>query len=280
MQDDHCQKLVREADKDRFLAALFAPAERRAALFALYAFNVEIARVREVAREPMPGEIRLQWWRDVLGGERAGEAKAHPVASALLGTIERHGLAREPLLALIEARSFDLYDEPMAGLGELEGYARKTNSALIECAARILGNAQNSIADLAGHAGIAHATAGLLLAFPLHASRRQLFVPLETLTRYGAKPEDIFVGKATVELRSALAELRLRARRHLAAAGELIAAAPDIVLPALLPLALVRPMLDFMERSAYDPFKPDELPQWRRQWLMWRASKWRRRIAG
>ena len=64
----HCTALVREADRDRYLATLFAPAEHRDALYALYAFNAEIARVRDMAREPMPGEIRLQWWVDVLGG--------------------------------------------------------------------------------------------------------------------------------------------------------------------------------------------------------------------
>ena len=86
MQDAfaHCSELVRSADRDRFLAALFAPVQHRDALLALYAFNIEVARVREVAREALPGEIRLQWWREVLSGERGEEASANPVAAALL----------------------------------------------------------------------------------------------------------------------------------------------------------------------------------------------------
>jgi phytoene synthase len=79
----HCEALVRAADKDRFLATLFAPGRKRGPLFALYAFNIEIAGVRDRVREPMAGEIRLQWWRDVLDGERGGEAAANPVAAAL-----------------------------------------------------------------------------------------------------------------------------------------------------------------------------------------------------
>src|ERR1700704_5284940 len=109
----HCEQLVRAADKDRYLATLFAPADKRHALFALYAFNCEIAGVRDRAREPMPGEIRLQWWRDVLNGERAGEAAANPVAAALTDTLARCGLPVAPLLDLIEAHAFDLYDDPM-----------------------------------------------------------------------------------------------------------------------------------------------------------------------
>src|SRR5262245_33397601 len=107
---DHCQALVRQADRDRFLASLFAPADRRPDLFAIYAFNVEIAGVREVAREPLPGEMRLQWWRDVLDGSRPGEARDHPVAAALGEATARRGLPVDTLLDLIEARTFDLYD--------------------------------------------------------------------------------------------------------------------------------------------------------------------------
>ena len=117
---------------------LFAPAGRRDALFALYAFSAEISRIRELAREPMPGEIRLQWWREVLMGERTGEAAAHPVASAMMETMSRHDLARERLVELIEAHRFDIYDEPMASLAELQAYAAATSGAIFECAARIL----------------------------------------------------------------------------------------------------------------------------------------------
>ncbi len=137
----HCEALVRAADKDRFLASLFAPAERRRRLFALYAFNAEIARVREVVRTPIAGEIRLQWWRDALEASAPSEVRANPVADALIDTIAACRLPVEPLLALIEARSFDLYDDPMPTLDTLYGYVRKTSSTLIELAAIILGGA-------------------------------------------------------------------------------------------------------------------------------------------
>src|SRR3982074_2398383 len=94
MQDAfaHCEALVRSADKDRFLAALFAPAEHRGALHALYAFNIEVARVRERIREPLAGEIRLQWWSDAIAGEGAGDVRSNPVAAALLAVMARYRL--------------------------------------------------------------------------------------------------------------------------------------------------------------------------------------------
>jgi 15-cis-phytoene synthase len=281
MQDAfaYCAELVRTADRDRFLSVLFAPAEHRAALHALYAFNVEVARVREVAREPLPGEIRLQWWSEVLHGERAEEAAANPVASSLLAVIERHRLATATLTALIDARCFDLYDDPMARLTDLDAYARKTSSALIALAAQILaGGEAEAIEAVAGPAGIAYAIAGLLRAFPLHASRHQLYLPLEIIERNGVDPQDIFAGRSPDGLLAAFAELRDVARRHLLAAHQHMATLPDAALPAFLPVALVRPSLDRQTRC--DPFAPAELSPWRRQWLIWRAARNPARIAG
>src|ERR1700747_1969528 len=126
----YCENLVRAGDKDCWLASLFAPAGRRAHLHALYAFNLEVARVRELAREPMAGEIRLQWWREVIAGTRPGEATANPVAAALMETVARHSLPVQTLLDLVEARAFDLYNDPMPSLDAFAGYGRRTASGL------------------------------------------------------------------------------------------------------------------------------------------------------
>jgi phytoene synthase len=270
----HCEHLVREADKDRFFATLFAPAKYRRALFALYAFNLEVARVRELAREPLPGEMRLQFWVDFLENKSHGAIEAHPVASALTDSIVRYGLRPQRLADLLEARRFDLYNEPFGVTEELEAYAEKTSSVLIELAARILSNGSDpGIGALARHAGIAYAVAGLLRAFPLHAARGQLYVPLELLDRHAASPQDVFAGKNTPEIRAALADMRQLARRHLVAAQELRPATEPALLPALLPVALVRPTLKRLERRRNNPFLPVEIPSWRRQWIIWRAAR-------
>jgi 15-cis-phytoene synthase len=271
---EHCEGLVRAGDKDRFLASLFAPQKYRRALYALYAFNLEVTRTRELAREPMPGEIRLQWWRDALGGAGRGEVDAHPVAAAIRDVVVRYRLPPRTLAELIDARAFDLYDEPMASLSYLERYAAHTSSALMEMAARILADGRDlGTSDLTRHAGMAYAFAGLLRALPIHAARGQLYLPADLMQRYGAQSADVFAGKATTELRAVLADLRLQARHHLGAARGLLNDMPPEVAPALLPAALVRPALDRMERRGYQPFTPTELPQWRRQWVLWRAAR-------
>jgi phytoene synthase len=195
--------------------------------------------------------------------------------------VVRYRLAPAALEGLIDARTFDLYDEAMPSVAELETYAMQTSSKLIELAARILRDGKEpGPAELIGHAGIAYAIAGLLRALSVHAGRRQLYIPADLMQRYGAQAEDVLAGQATTELRTALAELRLLARRHLDAARGLAGAAPEAIMPALLPVALVRPALDRMEKRGYRPFNPPELPQWRRQWILWRAAGKPSRIFG
>jgi len=275
MQDPfgHCEQLVRAGDKDRFFASLFAPAQRRGPLFALYAFNLELARVREMAREPMAGEIRLQWWRDAIERPGAGEARTNPVAAALLDTIVRFQLPIPSFMRLIEARGFDLYDDPMPTLAALEAYAQSTSAAVIELAARILGAAEADVSGAIGEAGIAYALAGLLRAFPMHASRGQLYVPLDLIERHGARPEDIFAGRTTPAVSAALAALRQVAWKHFAAYREASAAIPTSAAPAFLPVTLVPLYLNKLERARDPLTRVVEVAPWRRQWALWRAAR-------
>ena len=271
----HCESLVRAADPDRFFASLFAPADKRPFLFALYAFGHEVARVRDSVSDPALGEIRLQWWRDALEGEARGDVRRNPVAAALDDAIVRFRLPRPALVALVEARTFDLYDDPMPTIDQLEGYAGETSSALVRLASLVLNDgADPGAADAAGHAGVAYAVTGLLRAFPWHARRGQAFLPMQVFERHGVAREDVVAGRTGPGLLAALAELRALARDHLRRARALRATVPPAIAPAFLPTALVEPYLARMERRGYDPFRTVvDLPQWRKQWVLWRAAR-------
>lgn len=271
----HCAALVRQADRDRYLATLFAPAEHRNALYALYAFNCEIARVREAAREPMPGLIRLQWWREALSGKRAGEAAAYPVAVALRETLARYRLSPEPLETLIDAHSFDLYEEPMASAGDLTRYAIQTEGAVFGYACAILGAEAQATGTWVMNAAGAFVVSAILGSLARHAARRQLYLPLDLLSEHGIDRETIFARTTSEGLSAALAVLRARARWHLGLLEPQLV--PEQIAPALLPVALVGPTLQRVERAS-DPFRVTPLPPWRRQWLLWRAARDPRRI--
>lgn len=271
----YCADLVRTADRDRYLASLYAPAGRRGALHALYAFAAEVARVRAAAREPLPGEIRLQWWSEVLAGERAAEAAAHPVAAALLAAVAGHGLSAARLRELVEARRFDLYDEPMASVDELTRYARSTTSVLFSLGAQILCGREPAAAE---PAGIACAIAAVLRALPVHAARRQVYLPLELLARHRVQLSDLYALRSSPALRAACAELGGLAGQQLERVRAQLPALPDEALPVFLALAPARRSLAALTRG--DPLAPADLAPWRRQWLIWRAARDRARIAG
>jgi len=92
--------IVRQHDPDRFFTTLFAPAATRETLWALYAFNHELARTREIVREPMMAMIRLQWWREVVEGAR----RRHEVAEPLGAALDAGALRPADLLEIIEGR--------------------------------------------------------------------------------------------------------------------------------------------------------------------------------
>jgi phytoene synthase len=267
----HCADIARAHDRDRWLAALFAPAEARAHLHALIAFSHEVGRLRDVVREPTAGEIRLQWWREAIEGRRPGEARASPVAAALTDTIEKFRLPTKAFDDLLAAHVFDLYDDPMPDVAAFEGYCGETSSALFRLAQFVLSEGDLG-AEAAGHAGVAYAATGLLRALPIASARGQVYLPMDVLKRHGVSRDDMVARRDGPPLRAALGEMRELVRTHLRKA--LSANRPGRAAAVFLPLALVPLALKRMERADYRPFETAvETPQWRRQWALWRAGR-------
>jgi NADH dehydrogenase [ubiquinone] 1 alpha subcomplex assembly factor 6 len=261
--------LVRRHDRDRYQTALFAPAGRREALLALYAFNYEIARVRETVTQPMLGQIRLQWWREVIAVAFAGApARQHPVAVPLSAAIREFGLSREPFDRLVDTRERDLGDEAPASLAALEDYAAGTSAPLVHLALKILGVQGLAVEETARQVGIGYALAGLLRAIPFHARASRSYIPADIAQRAGLGPGDYATGRATPALRAAVREIADAATWHLRAARDGRAAIPRSAIAALLPALVASHFLTRLQRAEYDPFvaalaMPDPLQIWR-----------------
>jgi 15-cis-phytoene synthase len=272
-----CADLVRGHDFIRYASALFAPADQRRGLLALYAFNVEIGRIRDQVSQPLPGEIRLQWWTDMLTDrdqdQDHGGAEGNPVAAELLRAIDAFRLPIEPLSRLIEEHQFDLYNDPMPTLAALEGYVTDTSSALFALAARVAGPASTEVEHLARHAGLAQGFMDVIAALPRDASRRQLFLPLQLLESHGGTAEEVFSGRQTSRTRAALDQLIGEARDHLDTALSLLADLEPRQRPVFLPLSLLRRDLDRMSRADTDPFAPEMRSRLSILWTLWRASR-------
>ncbi len=269
---DPCLTTLRDTDRDRYLACLLAPADKRPALAALYAFNAEIARIRDLVREPLPGEVRMQWWRDLLEGTPHGESLANPVASALLDAIEAHNLPRQILINMIEARIFDLYDDVFEDRNALEGYAGETASALIQLASIVLSPdyaARN--AETAGHAGVAQAMAGILLLMPLHRRRGQVYVPQDMLAAVGLERDSFLEGTDKQRIAALIEIFCAHAEDHLEKARS--SSLPAALSTAFAPVALVGPVLSKARRAGANILEQDiQIPLLRRHWLLAKAS--------
>jgi phytoene synthase len=268
----HCAEVVRTGDFARYASALFVPAPERRALLALYAFNVEICRVHALVSQPLPGEIRLQWWRDMLAGKDHGGVEGNPIAAELLLAIRSYRLPVERLSRLIEEHQFDLYNDPMPTMAALEGYINDTSSALFSLAAAVMGPPSGEVEHLARHAGLAQGIVQVMASLPLDASQRRLFVPQQMLTKYDCDPEDLFAGRQTPKLREALDGMLGEARTHLDTAYTLLTSVAPEVRPAFLPLAQVRGELALLMRADNNPFAVRPPSRFKTLWALWRAS--------
>jgi phytoene synthase len=269
---EFCANLVRNEDFERYAATLFVPADKRRALLALYAFNVEISHVRDHISQPLPGEMRLQWWRDLLAGTEHGAAEGNPVASELLRTFSEQGMSCDVLTGLIDAHVFDIYDDPMPTLEALEEYCHGTSSTLLSLGTRILATESDEAWHVARHAGVAQGIVEIIRTLPLHASRRQLYLPLSWLQEHEVSVEDVFAGVATPGLHAVIERLRAEAASQLDVAIDLLSSLPEVTLAAFLPIVPTRRALDRIKPDS-DPFKRIEPSRLGILWSLWRAAR-------
>lgn len=264
---------LHKTDEDRYQAALFAPADKRPALFALYAFHHEVARVAESAREPMMHAIRLQWWREAVEGAREGKPRQHQTVTALADLFAQHDLPMELFEAIIDAREHDVAGHVFEDIEALEAYADATAGNLMRLAARVLGEPHD---DLAREAGIAQALTGLLRAIPFHAALNKVYLPQRLIDECATTREDILRDHPGLVINPAVDILARVAHGHFVQAREL--AKPGTALPAFLPAAPTPLYLKRIAARDFDVFRtPVDIPLYRRQFAILRAS-WRGKI--
>jgi phytoene synthase len=235
---------------------LFAPAAARAHLWALYAFNVEIARVREIVSEPVIGQMRLQWWRDAIAEFGTGAVRSHPVAQGLAQALRARPVQPALIERLLVAREFDLAETPPADLAALEDYADGTSASLLLAALDILGVRDAASIDAARHIGVGWALAGLLRAVPFHARQRRLYLPLDLLTAAGIEPEAVFEGRAGHGLTDVAATIVVRARQHLQHARDRRRDVARAASPVLLLAVLLDRRCRLIEHQRFQLFTP------------------------
>ena len=261
----YCAQLLRRQDADRYLTAIFAPGDRREALFALYAFNLEVSRARETVSEPFMGLIRLQWWRDAIGDIYQGRVRAHEVVRPLATAIRKHGLSQALFERLIATRERDLDMEPPVDLAALVDYAHGSSGTLVELALEILGDPTPPVREAGNASGVAWALTGLLRAVPFHASRRRLYMPANLMAEARLTPVELFERGPSPCLPPVVRAVAGEAAAWLFRARQYARQVPRKFQPALLPAALAATYLRRLAAAGYDPFdaRVQQTPPWR-----------------
>ncbi len=212
-------QFVRRHDPDRFFCTLFAPDAAREILFTLYAFNHEIARAREAAREAGLALIRLQWWREVVEGAERG----HEVATPLRAALAAGALREEALLAMIGAREAECAPA-LETVVDWHAYLAGSRGLLAVAAGRVLGadGAQlGRLADL----GAGYGAAGILRSVGWLAGQGRCLLPADMLAAEGLTPDDVLADPFAPGVMVVRAALAAQARTQLGRAGALGAAA-------------------------------------------------------
>lgn len=174
-----CGAIARRHDPDRFFCALFAPAEKREAMFTLIAFNHELARAREVASNPLLALMRLTWWREAVEEAAAGrQARHHEVAGPLHAAVRDGSLDAEGLIAMAEAREAETEEEGIPTTSALHAYLRGTAGGFAVVAGRLLG-APPALLPAVQQAGMLYGLAGMLRAVPALAARGRSLLPTD-----------------------------------------------------------------------------------------------------
>jgi phytoene synthase len=255
---------VRKGDPDRFLTALFAPPGPRECLFALYAFNLEVARIPELVREPMMGQIRLQWWRDRLDEIYGGSPReGAETPQALAAAIAAGDLPRAAFESLLDAREQDLDPTPPLTLLAFEAYAEATAGELAALAARCLGAADAASLTAARHVGTAWAMIGHLRSLGHNAKAGRMTLPLELMG--GATAADVLAGRVQQDVTGTAQAIAARAGELLKQARAMRREVAKAALPTLLLAPLAELHLRRLARNGNDPLARLEIGRPRKQ---------------
>ncbi len=280
----YCGEDIKKNDYDRYLTCLFAKDPARENLFALYAFNQEVAKTAEVVSEPLTGMIRLQWWREAIEGIFEGNPRKHLVVEALAKAVKDHGLQREKLDEFINAREFDLEDAVPQNLDALEGYVERTSSALLSLATDITYDKENvdeSATEAIGQAcqsmGLAWGILGIIRATPFYAAKKRVYLPQDLIAQYGLNSSTLFELKSSPELCAVTQNLTKQVKAHLSRARSFSGNIPKLAKSPLLLGILADQYVKRLESNNYDPFDavlhhPRASATWN---LMW-ANIWGR----
>ncbi len=252
----YCRDLIQNDDPDHYLISLYAPQDKRNALYALFAFNYEISKISYTVSEPMLGEIRLQWWREVINDIYQDKLQLHDIVPSLAEAIERYALPKDLIMAMIDGRSQELYPENPDNIVILENYLSLTAGNLSCLMMRILGNDDLDI--LANKLGLAWGYVGIMRSISYNFTLGKKYIPLELMTKNNIYHNIDLSSENSETLKPVIFELYQKAEEHL----DYIRNHKDTITPetrsAFLLCAITRHYMKIIKKTDFNLFHMNE----------------------
>ncbi len=272
--EDSTISLLKQYSPDLYNSVLFAPAGKRDALFALYAFAMELDRIPDSVTEPALGEIKLQWWRDTLEQSRKGQQSGNPLADVLGSVINNYNLPAVRVIEMVDARSFELSDDIFPDQIDLKIYLKKTYISMFTLASMILdeGHAGQQ-GNICEDAGLAYGYSMMLCKLPVHISKGRIYLPQSIIDRHDIDIDNLLHGKETDQLRNALDELGGLAVKHYNKFKDIEPQISSNFSPAFLPVTLVNSYVSFYTDKKHRILRElIRINPLYRLWKYWRAA--------
>jgi phytoene synthase len=192
---------VQKYDPDRFATFLFVNPDAREDLFALAAYNHEIAKTREAVSDPVVGHIRLTWWREGMRDITLGLVREHPLTQDLAELVQSGKISADDLQEMAAMRERDLVEIPNPTMADFRNYVKNTGGLLQKLLAQSLEITDPEILKAAEQTGIAWSMIGILRAVPFHAQFRRCFLPMDLLQQAGIRIERLYDFPTETKLR-------------------------------------------------------------------------------
>ncbi|XP_039320316.1 NADH dehydrogenase (ubiquinone) complex I, assembly factor 6 isoform X1 [Saimiri boliviensis] len=254
--DSYCLELLRKRDYEGYLCSLLLPAESRSSAFALRAFNVELAQVKDSISEKTIGLMRMQFWKKTVEDIYCDNPPHQPVAIELWKAVKRHNLTKRWLMNIIDEREKNLDDKAYRNIKELENYAENTQCCLLYLTLEILGIKDLHADHAASHIGKAQGIVTCLRATPYHVSRRKVFLPMDICMLHGVSQEDFLRRNQDKNVRDVIYDIASQAHLHLKHARSFHKSVPVKAFPAFLQTVSLENFLKKIQRVDFDIFHP------------------------
>jgi squalene synthase HpnC len=153
----------------------------------------------------------LAWWRGELDAMYQGRAR-HPVFAALLPTVERYAIPREPFTRLIDAFVQDQTVTRYRNWDELFGYCRNSANPVGRLVLYLGGYSDERRQQLSDATCTALQLANFWQDVTVDQLKDRVYIPLEVMERHGCTVDELFAHRFTPAFRETMREIVEKAR--------------------------------------------------------------------